>query len=82
MCVYVCVCFIYVHRCGGLTVRNERIRYAMLCHRQRRRTPCCLQHCRPALQLQKRAMKELRAMFDTTSYFDSEQITAILMVRS
>jgi len=25
-------------------------------------------------------MKELRAMFDTTSYFDSEQITAILMV--
>jgi len=35
---------------------------------------------RPALKLQKRAMKELRAMFDTTSYFDSEQITAILMV--
>ena len=25
-------------------------------------------------------MKELRAMFETTSYFDSEQITSILMV--
>jgi len=35
---------------------------------------------RPALKLQKRAMKELRAMFETTSYFDSEQITSILMV--
>jgi len=47
---------------------------------------CCTRVCgcvlssRPALKLQKRAMKELRAMFETTSYFDSEQITAILMV--
>jgi len=37
---------------------------------------------RAALKMQKRAMKELRAMFDTTSYFDSEQITHILMVTS
>lgn len=35
---------------------------------------------RSSLKLQKKAVKELRAMFDTTAYFDSEQITGILMV--
>ena len=36
--------------------------------------------CRKGLKHQKKALKELRAMFDQTSYFDSEQITSILMV--
>ena len=40
----------------------------------------CFLSSRPALKLQKRAMKELRAMFEITSYFDSDQITSILMV--
>ncbi|ELT91343.1 hypothetical protein CAPTEDRAFT_201920 [Capitella teleta] len=33
-----------------------------------------------ALNQQKKGLKELRAMFDATAYFDSDQITSILMV--
>jgi inositol 1,4,5-triphosphate receptor type 1 len=35
---------------------------------------------RKGLNQQKKALKELRAMFDTTAYFDSDGITSILMV--
>jgi hypothetical protein len=35
---------------------------------------------RAGTKIQKRALKELKNMFDATSYFDSEQITQILMV--
>lgn len=35
---------------------------------------------RKGTSLQKRAVRELRLMFDTTAYFDTEQITSILMV--
>jgi len=35
---------------------------------------------RAGMSLQKKAVRELRLMFDTTAYFDSEQITSILMV--
>jgi len=35
---------------------------------------------RAGMYLQKKAVRELRLMFDTTAYFDSEQITSILMV--
>jgi len=38
--------------------------------------------CRAGMSLQKKAVRELRLMFDTTAYFDSEQITSILMVRA
>jgi len=34
---------------------------------------------RTAVGLQKKCIRELRAMFDTTAYFDSDQITSILM---
>ena len=37
-------------------------------------------HFRASLGLQKKAVKELKAMFDATSYFETEQITNILMV--
>jgi len=40
----------------------------------------CFHSNRSALALQKKAVKELKAMFDSTSYFDSEMITAFLMV--
>ena len=35
---------------------------------------------RAGMSLQKKAVRELRIMFDTTAYFDTEQITSILMV--
>ena len=35
---------------------------------------------RKAVQSQKKALKDLKAMFDTTAYFDSDHITSILMV--
>lgn len=39
--------------------------------------PCIF---RKSTSVQKRAVRELRLMFDTTAYFDTEQITSILMV--
>lgn len=36
---------------------------------------------RKEVALQKKALRELRSMFETTAYFDSELITSILMVR-
>ena len=45
-------------------------------------THLCVLSCvfRKGLHQQKKAVKELRWMFDSTAYFDSEQITSILMV--
>jgi len=42
---------------------------------------CVFSVSRAGMSLQKKAVRELRQMFDTTAYFDSEQITSILMVR-
>ena len=35
--------------------------------------------CRKGLKQQKKSLKELKSMFESTAYFDSEQITSILM---
>lgn len=35
---------------------------------------------RRGINLQRKAVKDLKYMFESTSYFDSEQITSILMV--
>ena len=32
------------------------------------------------MSLQKKSVRELRLMFDNTAYFDTDQITSILMV--
>ena len=35
---------------------------------------------RAGMSLQKKSVRELRLMFDNTAYFDTDQITSILMV--